>query len=356
MEFSPQPFAMGKDGKWDFFRIQDAYFEKACQLLEAAIKAGMTPALVLLWCDFVKDTWACQRLPEHEMPLEAIQPYVEYAGRVFMQYDPIFLVSGDTDFKSPETTARYLRALHTIKKTCPKSLTTFHPNPETDLPDGILNAPELDFYMFQSGHGFVQDTPYKLARRFSTKPIKRPTVNGEPCYEGHGFGSMYGRFGTFHVRKAIWQSLLSGAKAGATYGAHGVWSWHRAGLPFGNAAFSSMPFSWRAALRLPGAWDAVYAKWVFETYGLFDLDPLDNALHGKEEIRIAASPRYEKVAAYIPYPCDVRLNTDLGGYETLLINLSDKLIAKPLLRSDPSGTTLQMPDFNGDALFLAVRK
>jgi len=273
MEFSPAPFHAGRDGSPDYSRPEDAYFEKAAAMLEAARQRGLLPALVLLWCDRVRGTWGCKKNPQNEIPLDALEPFVRYAARAFSRFDPVWLVSGDTDLLSPETVKRYLLALRAIKAAEPGCLTTFHLQPQADLPDEIVQAHELDFYMYQSGHGVDQSTPYLLARRFAEKPIKRPVVNGEPCYEGHGFGDHYGRFGPFHVRKATWQSLLSGAKAGITYGAHGIWNWHHRGLPFGSTNFSSLPFPWHEALRLPGAWDAGYAKWLFESFSLADLSP-----------------------------------------------------------------------------------
>lgn len=357
MEFSPQPFRLGKNGRWDFSRPEPAYFEKAARMLEAARERGMTPALAVLWCDFIKGTWACAKLPDHEMPIEAIAPYVELVGRTFKNLDPIFLVSGDTDFKSPETTERYLLTLRAIKRACPESLTTMHLSPPTDLPQEIVSASELDFYMFQSGHDAQQELPYKLAARFGGLAPKRPAVNGEPCYEGHGFGNTYGRFGAFHVRKAIWQSLLSGAKAGVTYGAHGIWSWHHRGAPFGSTAFSSTPYPWSVALMLPGAWDAGYAKWVFETFDLFDLAPVSDGLNGREAIRMAASPDGGKIAVYVPFATDLRLDADLSGCEVFLINLADRSIVKPSLASAPEGGTIvRLADLNSDSLLLAIRR
>ncbi|HTP57873.1 MAG TPA: DUF4038 domain-containing protein, partial [Spirochaetia bacterium] len=306
-DFSPQPFALRGNGTWDFSRMQDAYFEKAVSMVSAARQRGLVPALVVLWCDFVKDTWACRRMPDHEMPLEAVQPYAAFVAREFGKHDPIFIISGDTDFPSTEAIARYNAALTAVKEGCPRALTTFHLQPRADLPPEISGAAQLDFYMFQSGHSLPQDTPYRLAERFAAKQIKRPAVNGEPCYEGHGHGNSYGRFSAFEVRRAIWQSLLSGAKAGVTYGAHGVWSWHRPGLPFGSAAFSSFPYSWETALQFRGAWDAGYAKQVFETYGLFDIQAQGAPVSGREDIRLASSPDNAKVVVYAPYATELEL-------------------------------------------------
>jgi hypothetical protein len=351
-EYAPPAFKQGSDGRPDFGKPEDAYFEKASRMLAAAAERGIVPALVLLWCDRIRDTWACRKQPENEMPLEAIEPFIRYAARVFGRLDPVWLVSGDTDMRSPETVKRYLLALKAVKAATPGCLTTLHLQPDADLPPEVVQAPELDFYMYQSGHNPDQSTPYVLARRFLDKPVKRPVVNGEPCYDGHGFGRTYGRFGSFHVRKAIWQSLLAGAKAGVTYGAHGVWNWHRRGLDFGSAEFSGMPLPWHEAARLPGALDASFARWVFETFGLADVEPVE-APEVSPEIRIAENPRGDLVAAYVPWLAEVRFQRDLSRHEAILVNLADRSVLRPVLRHGREGSALAMPDVNADVLFVA---
>ena len=122
-----------------------------------------------------------------------------------------------------------------------------HLHPEGDLPPAFVDA--VDFYMYQSGHGAGrQDRPYGLAEKFTAYPVKRPVVNSEPPYEGHGRVGERSRFNAFDVRKATWQSLLSGAKMGVTYGAHGIWMFHQRGMKFLNAARSFEPYPWDVAL------------------------------------------------------------------------------------------------------------
>jgi len=352
VEFSPAPFHTDGDGKPDYGRPEDAYFEKAARMLDSARERGFLPALVVLWCDRIRDTWACKKLPANEMPLEAIEPFVRYLARVFGRFDPMWLVSGDTDMESPETVRRYLIALRAVKSATPSCLTTLHLQPQADLPDEIVQAPELDFYMYQSGHGVDQSTAYLLAQKFSTRRAKRPVVNGEPCYDGHGFGNTYGRFSSFHVRKAFWQSLLSGAKAGVAYGAHGLWNWHSRGLPFGSSDFSGLPFPWHEALQLPGATDAGYARWIFESFGLVEAEPLDSPLLSPD-IRFAASPTGNLFVAYAPFPADIPLGRDLSRHESFLVNLAERSIVRPVLRHGARGTTLALPDCNADILLVA---
>ena len=60
---------------------------------------------------------------------------------------------------------------------------------------------------------------------------------------------------------------------GIAYGAHGIWMFHRRGMHFLNSDRSFEPFNWHEALSFQGGWDVGFAKWIFETYNLFDLNP-----------------------------------------------------------------------------------
>lgn len=350
--YNIHPFKVKPDGNYDFQEINQEYFQRAQRMMEMAVARGFVPALVVLWCNYVKGTWANNRRPGDLMPFDMVKSYTEYVVDVFQRFDPIYVVSGDTDFNE-ESIPYYRSALEVIKARAPEAVTTLHLGPPTDWPQEFVDSPSLDFYMYQSGHSKDSANPYRLAEKFRSTGVKRPIVNGEPPYEGHGHGNRYGRFSAFEVRKAIWQSLLAGAKAGVTYGAHGVWGWHRKGMHFPSAAFSSWPYEWRTALRLPGAWDASFAKSVFETHHLFDLEPLQEALGDETpEIRLAASPDRSKVAIYLPYSADVTVKLDLPGYEWTLITLPDRNVGAPVVQAGADGTLVKMHPFNADALIL----
>ncbi len=238
------PFETDPYGKWDFHKINRGFFERAEKMLEMAANRGFIPALVVLWANYVPDTFFTRRDASYIMPLETVKPYVEYVVNTFAKFEPVYLISGDTDFGSPETVAYYKTALKTVKAMSPAALTTLHLFGEQSLTNDELIYSDLDFYMYQSGHHLQgQHCCYDLATSFYQQPVKRPIINGEPCYEGHGHGSRYGRFNEFDVRKAFWQSVLSGAKAGFTYGAHGIFSWHTKGAAFTSEEWSKIPFS-----------------------------------------------------------------------------------------------------------------
>lgn len=350
------PFERDEQGRWDFYRPSAAYFERAASMLHEARAAGFVPVLVVLWCNYVPDTWASRRAPEMVMPRDAIAGYVAQVADAFARYEPIFAVSGDTDFATPAAIGHYETALRTLKERCPSALTTLHLAPQTDWPDQFIRLPDLDFYMYQSGHHVEeQSRAYTLAQRFATKEVRRPVVNGEPCYEGHGHGHRYGRFAAFDVRKAIWQSLLSGAGAGVTYGAHGLWSWHKPGMAFTSEAFSMRPFYWREALRFDGAWDASFARAVVERYGLFGLRDRSDLCDASPEIRVAASDDLGRVAAYIPYPTELVLDLAPAGYRWSAIDLAARRWTEAEIAPQDGRTRIPMHAANGDVLVIGER-
>ena len=98
---------------------------------------------------------------------------------------------------------------------------------------------------------------------------------------------------------------------GVTYGAHGVWSFHRHGMNFLNKKRAFEPYDWDVALELDGGWDVSFARWIFETYRLFDLNPANIVLNDDPEIRVATNADTTKVAIYSPYSFDIELEIDL---------------------------------------------
>ena len=353
-ESNIDPFLKDSKGNWDFSAYNEDYFKKAEEMVAMAVKEGFIPVLGVLWCNYVPGTRCSEGSPiASAMPLEAVKPYAEYAAKRFKNYDPIYFISGDTRFESTAEEPYYMAALEAVKEVCPEALLTMHLHPQGDLPRSFMD--EIDFYMYQSGHSAVhQDTPYLWAEKFSAYPVKHPVVNSEPPYEGHGRVGERTRFNAFDIRKATWQSILAGAKMGVTYGAHGIWSFHRRGMNFLNAHRSFEPYDWDVALSFEGGWDVAYAKWLFETHNLFDLTPTNLVLGEDKEIRAAITQDRSKVAVYYPYSFDIELDIDLSGYRFTLIDLTTRRVMVPEVESGKT-SCLRMHPFNADALFLAVK-
>ena len=349
------PYELDQDGHYNYAKINPGYWARARAMLEMAAKKGFLPVLVLLWCNYVPGTWGSRDFCVPPMPFEAIEGYVDHVVKVFGEYSPIYFISGDTDF-TDLSSRYYLKALQIIKDKQPDSLTSMHIMGETgDLPEIFAQTGLLDFYTYQSGHNRKgQHCAYSLAESFYKKEIKKPIINAEPCYEGHGYGNEYGRFSAFDVRRAVWQSLLSGAKAGISYGAHGVWNYHRHHSVFASESYSGVPFDYKDALGFPGAWDVGYAKWLFEVFHMYELNPCELVLNQTSEIRAACSKTNEKFVIYAPFMTEIQTNLTTDKYDLTVIDLSKREIHKAFLCEDHGLGLIQIQPFNSDELIIGT--
>lgn len=345
------------DGRFDFAAPDEAYFENARRMVETAVERGFRAALVALWCTYVPGTWGSDRNPHAVMSTEETGGYLERLTRTFAAYDPIYVVSGDDRFATPDAVQRYAWALDRLTALAPDALTTFHSTPDTDLPAELAAAPGLSFYSYQSGHDHRgQDRTHELAMLYRGKPVRRPVVNLEPCYEGHGYGQGLGRFTRYDVRRAVWCSLLAGAGAGLGYGAHGMWGWHRPTGRFTSGAWSSEPFSWDVALRFEGAWDVGFARGLVEDHGLYLLDARQDLLtEAAPGVRVGATADMETVAVYVPHAVDVELVLDPAGYRVTGWNLADRVRLTARLRTSGAGLVLEQPAYNADTIYILTR-
>ena len=345
------PFEKDASGNWLFGRLNQAYFDKAEQMVAMAVEADILPVLGMLWCCYVPGTWACDRSPvPTAMSLDEVEAYARFAATRFAPHEPAYFISGDTSWSSESEPVYYRQALAAVRQLSPASLVTMHMTPSGELPDEF--AESVDFYMYQSGHGPEQTTPYELGRSFSSHPVRRPVVNGEPCYEGHGRVGTRTRFRAFDVRKATWQSLLSGASMGATYGGHGVWSCHFSGMGFVDPTRKFMPYPWEEALRLPGAWDAAFARWLWETHALWDVEPTDLVEGDDPEVVAAATADRRVAVVYMPHAYDIRLKMSLSGYRCEVFDLEHRRPLTPEVEAG-STSTVRTALSNTDALLVA---
>lgn len=360
-QLNVKPFALKADGTFDFETYNEDYFDRAERMFAKAHQKGMTIALVLLWANYVPDTWASQ-MPLRQLgifPKDKITSYVDKVMKRYDQYAPIYIISGDTDFQTEEVIKDYyLTALNRVKNNNPQAITTLHiRGREADLPTILKESPDLDFYMFQSGHNseFPQ-MAYQLAETFYAMEPQRPLLNSEPCYEMMGYSRrVYGRFSREDVRKAAWQSVLSGASAGVTYGAHGIWSWHNSQLEFDSSigeAFES-PYDWHDALHFKGAWDYAFIKDFVESQELFHLQPAQDLLEN-ETTEIRAAKNEKTMLIYLPSNITVKLAGDWASNRMTYLDLESKetMVASAHFQPDRNQTKVFMHRFTRDALLI----
>ena len=268
------------------------------------------------------------------MPFAAVKPFATFVARRFKRFNPIFFISGDTHFESPEEAPYYMAALHRGAQGLSRThCITMH------LQSAWRPAPRLSWMPSTStctNPGTarrISTSPTPLPRSSAAYPVKRPIVNSEPPYEGHGRIGERTRFNAFDIRKATWQSLLSGAKMGITYGAHGVWSFHKRGMNFLNAHRSFEPFDWDEALYMDGAWDVAFAKHLFETYNLFAMNSVaTRAQRGSGDSR-RRHRHLSTIAIYSPYAFELELDLDLTGYHCMMFDLASRRVMNPAVQT-----------------------
>ena len=106
---------------------------------------------------------------------------------------------------------------------------------------------------------------------------------------------------------------------------------------------------------MPGAWDAAYARWLFEQLDLFDVVPVDLLATQDPEVPVAANASRSRIVLCMPHVYGVTLNVDLSEYRCRVFDLEKRRPMGPSIEAG-SHSTVRASIFNGDGLFLAVRE
>ncbi|SHJ82898.1 apiosidase-like domain-containing protein [Hespellia stercorisuis] len=335
------------------------YYDRARIMCRMAVDRGFHLALVVLWLNYVPGTWGSRIVAANVMPEDFLPVYTQKVVEEFDEFDPLYIVSGDTDFDTEEAVRYYGTVLNGLCELSPDSLKGMHIKRGYDvLPEHLLD--QIDFYMFQSGHNQAeQDMAYILPESMREKYPKKPMLNSEPCYEQMGYSrKVYGRFSQFDVRKAAWTSILSGACAGVTYGAHGIWNWHEIGKPknpvLGEGFDEALP--WEDALALPGAWDYGFIHYLMERYGVSEIEPLPHLiLNDTRDIRMGRNIDGDYLI-YVPSNTNVRVQADLSGYRIRITDLTTRNTAFGTVKTENGVSTIQMHSFPEDVLIAAIKE
>ncbi len=351
------PYASEDGTVFDWSRPNEAYWERAREMCRMAVEHGIRPALVLMWCNYVPGTWGAaiaERTGATTMPLEEVSAHVRRVVEALDEFDPVYVVTGDTDWKGEECLAHYEAALATVCELAPSRLRTMHINrANRTIPAQFVDR--LDFYMYQPGHNAgAQDEAWKLPEDFRASYPKKPMVNAEPCYEMMGASrNVYHRFTAQECRASAWAGLLAGATAGVTYGAHGIWNWQTSrshGSVLGEGF--DMPFRWQEALQFPGAWDFGALPALLDALGAREIEPAQDVLDdAREEIRVGRTPgEAPRYLVYLAHATAVKLKVELAGYTARAIDLEGKRIAHLPVTVEGGATRVAQHPFIADAL------
>lgn len=349
-----KPFVDG-----DPFQLNEAYFAHAKEMCQKAKEEGFELALVILWCNYVPGTWAAKLLPEGILPFESLENYVKKVHETFTAFEPIYIISGDTDFPTEETEKYYVHVASILKNLAKECIFTTHIKGRYSyIPKDLLRY--LDICFYQSGHNAEDlSMPYLLSEKMQEEYPQMPVINSEPCYEEMGYSrNVYGRWKRSDVRRAAYVSVLSGACAGITYGAAGIYSWHKVKKGFAGLLGEGfdMPKSWEEAMAFPGAWDYGYLKALIEEFNITDLESCQEILVNQTtDIRVAKSGE-NLILIYLPCNTRVRLAGNFSGWDAKAIDLENRFVAYLNMTVKKEKTILEMHPFGQDVLIVLRKK
>lgn len=318
------PFALLASGQYDMDRPNPEYFRYLDRLMDEASAYGMVPALVGIWFNFLPMTnlnWPFKVERPGIFDASSAGRFARMLAARYAAYGTVWLVSGDTDL-SDESLAIYDAAAEAIVEASPyKPLLTVHMVGGLATSELLNQRDWLDFHMLQSGHSYQSaERAMRLAAANRSHEPARPVINGEPCYElmlkGDEPDPELKIADSAFIRKVCWASVLGGASSGITYGAHGLWPWHREGQTYPMAWLYGEPPTWEEAMHLEGGANMAILKRFMLELPWWELQPI-YAEEGSSRPWLAAShtDEYSTLVYFIESPRELAIPLPRRGAE-----------------------------------------
>jgi hypothetical protein len=272
----------------DFFlnnnlsQLNPRYFDYLDRIVQAANDSGFVVALVPLWASMME---YYARPGSRSLTVDQSLLLARYVGARYAGSNVLWIVGGDNEYISIEKRnfwAAFAQALQTASGNT--HLVTVHPKAWTASFDYFDNEDTwLSFNMYQSSHVAGGDYTSRAALTGFFVKNTKPLLNGEAAYEdiynnlwqpGDTTQIRTFRIDAAYVREASYESLLSGALVGITYGANGIWQWNTPELP-GTHLPRYTPLE---AVNLPGSSHMGVLKEIMRKIPWYSMSPVQNLL------------------------------------------------------------------------------
>ncbi|WP_370174321.1 glycoside hydrolase family 140 protein [Leeuwenhoekiella palythoae] len=263
------------------------YWDHMQYAIDMAEERGLYMALVPVWGNNVKSG----KVSESQA-----RKYGQFLTERFKNENIIWLNGGDTF--GNEYTEVWNTLGFSIKKGSPNLLQTFHPRGRHQSSDWFHNESWLDFNMIQSGHrrydqddsekAYGEDNYKYVDVDFNLNPVK-PTIDGEPSYEGIPQGlhdTLQPLWNDNDIRRYGYWSVFAGA-AGYTYGHSAIMQFYS--KKDGAGAYGNKT-EWSEALKAPGAKQMKYLKELMLLFPYFQREP-------DKDMVVDQGQKYDYVAA-----------------------------------------------------------
>jgi hypothetical protein len=291
------------------------YWEHVDWVVDLAASKGIYLAMVPAWGSIARS----KALNESNVVTYGRFLADRYKGKPNL----IWLNGGDT--QGDRETEVWKTLGRTLRERDPNHLITYHPFGRTQSSTWFHDEPWLDFNMFQSGHrrygqdpapGAKEEDNYLYVQEdYAKKPVK-PTLDGEPSYEGipQGLHDWKEPLWTdADARRYAYWSVFSGS-FGHTYGSAAIMSMRKPDeVKRGNGS----PKTWEQAMQDPGAGQMLHLKSLILSRPFFERVPDQTLLvgpNGKRYDYIAATrgERYAMLYTYTGRPFEVNLDKLAG--------------------------------------------
>jgi hypothetical protein len=260
---------------FDNIEIHPEFFERLDRRISEVNAKGLLAVPVLLWVPGDKES------NPGNLPVDQAIRLARYMVARYQAHHVIWFLGGDSAYDG-EHTERWKsigRGVFGDREHAPVFL---HPRGMHWPWAAFEGEAWLSALGYQSGHGDSDDTlrwihSGPVAESWEQGPAK-PIVNLEPPYEDHISYQAREPHSAYNIRRATYWSLLNAPTAGATYGAHGVWSWQtEAAVPL-NHDRSGVAKPWQEAIQLPGSTHMRYMAELFESLPWWRLRPAQSLL------------------------------------------------------------------------------
>ena len=309
---------------YEEIRINPEFFKRIDERTQAVNDKGLLAVPVLLWTLGSREHNPGQ-LPEDQAILLA-----RYMIARLGAYHVSWFLPGDGNYFG-DNVERWKRIGRAVFDKPGHATATLHPQGMQWPWDAFLGEKWISYLGYQSGHGddgrtleWIYNGP--PAQKWSLPPI-RPVINLEPPYEDHIAYQSKQRHTAYTVRRATYWSLLNAPTAGASYGAHGVWSWEsRPNTPQEHGG-TGVAKPWQEAMALPGSTSMKHMADLFTSIDWWRLRPDDAFVSTNEEQ--AGSPELTHVI----------YTRESNGKSTLYVNAdraAQRTIAGDLGNWDPN--------------------
>lgn len=279
--------------------LEAEYWEFCDRIFHMAEEMGIYLGVLPAWGSLVKGGTLTE---------ENIGRYAEFLGKRYQKLSNIIWILGG-DVRGDVNPDVVVKEAEILKSYNPERLMTFHPFGRTSSSLWFHQEHWLDFNLFQSGHrrydqdqlgewddnsageAFFGEDNWRYVDRDHSRTVLKPTLDGEPSYEGIPQGLHNPRnpfWEEWDVRRYAYWSVFAGA-AGHTYGSSAI-------MQFFNAAPGTGAYgvreNWTDALHHSGGAQMQFLKELMQSVDFMQGTPMNRLLlSGQKE-------RYHRISVF----------------------------------------------------------